>query len=434
MSTQLSLARLVTRDRLRVYPTVVVIAVLGFTVWDIWAHGLQGKLGGDFLSFYTGGYFVSHGHPEALAHGDLQHAFQQQVRRSDGTSMWVSPPFFAWLFAPLAALPFLTAYVVFMLISMVLCSTAFAALGRDLGSTRSLGRTWWLAAQFYPTLHWLIIGQTTGLWLGVLVWVFLLLRRGRDVPAGFLFGLLACKPTLALGLAVGLLAARRFRALLCAAASGALLVGIGFLTVPGAMLRYLHAGPKLVSFVRDSGYPTQGLFGSFEFGTLLFDGVSPCLGAATGVLLTLSLLALIAGFWARTPWRPGSARWDLRMAATLALGVVASPHLFGYDLMLLLLPFFIVLARTSVSAARPFGEARVLEATVWVWLLALATPLLAPMQHWASLRWFGVPMTLQAGVIAIVIWGVFVARWAARVEGVQVPSTGTASVHGQAPC
>ena len=102
------------------------------------------------------------------------------------------------------------------------------------------------------------------------------------------------------------------------------------------------------------------------------------------------------------------------MAATLCIGTVASPHLYGYDLMLLLLPFFLVLgtSRRNVSgAAAPLGGGPVLVATAAVWALGLVGPALSVLQQVATRRILGFPMVVQVGVIAIVLWAVTVERF-----------------------
>jgi hypothetical protein len=413
-SASFSLAGLITARRLRVYPPLMLASVVLYTVHDVWQRGLRSDLGGDFLSFYTGGAFVLRGNLEGLAHGAQQHALQEQILgfTTNSTGTWVSPPFFACLFAPFAALPFPVAYAVFTLASIGSCAVAFGALRKAFASASSTSTLLLTAAQFYPTLHALIIGQTSALWLSVFVWVFVRLRQGRDAQAGLLLGLFVCKPPLALGLAVALLAARRFRTLAFAALSGGALLGSGLVLMPDLTLRYLHAGPKLVSFVRDAGYPVAGLVGSFEFGTLLFDGISRPLGAAAGFSLLAGLLLLIASFWVRTPWRPGTRAWDLRMAATLGIGVIASPHLFSYDLLLLVLPFFVVMFRFPERAEMPLGNPRLLELSFVLWLLAFATPLLSGMQRVSSQQMLGFTLVVQLIVPVIAAWGVYVFRQA----------------------
>src|SRR5262249_51492882 len=158
----------------------------------------DGALGGDFLSFYTGGAFVLQGRSAELSSEASQLSFQLAVigENVQGAAVWVSPPFFAWLFAPFSLLPYPVAYALFVVLSAAVVTVSFRALGRALKSDQSVGHMWWVALQYYPTLQWLLNGQITGLWLSAFIAVFLLLRERRDGAAGLVFGLFACKPTL----------------------------------------------------------------------------------------------------------------------------------------------------------------------------------------------------------------------------------------------
>jgi hypothetical protein len=91
-----------------------------------------------------------------------------------------------------------------------------------------------------------------------------------------------------------------------------------------------------------TGYPLAGLHGLLQVGHLLLDGLSVRMGTAFGAILTPLALSAIVLLWARSSWEPKSQSRDRRMAAMLVLATLASPHLFGYDLMLFLSPFFVV--------------------------------------------------------------------------------------------
>ncbi len=294
---------------------------------------------------------------------------------TSSVSFWVSPPYFAYVFAPLSLLPYRAAFALFIVLSALALFATLRVFTRDLYPQSSASRLCFMALQYYPTFEWLLNGQMTGLWLTLYCWVFLLLRRERDGAAGLALGLLVCKPQLALGIAAALLGARRFRALFAALLSGGALVGLGFATLPDAMFAYAKHGQSLVSLVRDRGYNTAGLHGSFEFATLLFDGASPKLAVVAGVCLTLLLLFVLGAAWARTPFRPGTRAFDVRMAATFALAVIASPHLYNYDLMLLMLPLFISVARLSGARGLPLDGGPLLCTTALVWALGLLGPL-----------------------------------------------------------
>lgn len=363
------------------------------------------------MAFYTAGHFVAHGASERLYDAAAQLAFQEQVAggKLSGVALWVSPPYLAWLFAPLAALPYVGAFVACVSLSLFGVWLSFRSLGRELGLEQSPTRLLWVALQYYPTLQWLLNGQMTGLWLVLSIHVFLLLRRGRDASAGLLLGCFAVKPPLALGLAVALLAARRFRALSAAALSAGALVALGFLTLPDAMQEYSRRGSELLALVRSDGYATAGLHGSFEVATLLFDGISPSMAMSFGVTLAVASFAWIFMLWLRADWSPATPGWDLRMAATLTAGVIASPHLFIYDLAILLLPLFVLVARSERHGA-PLGGAPWLPLVAIVWALGLLGPALALSQQLASRALLGFPVALQPGAVAIFATALLLAR------------------------
>lgn len=381
-------------------------------------NAFGGAVGGDFMAFYTAGHFVTHGATESLYDAGAQLAFQEQIAggKLSGVALWVSPPYLAWLFAPLAALPYVAAFIACVSLSLLGVWFSFRSLGRELGLQQTPTRLLWVALQYYPTLQWLLNGQMTGLWLVLSIHVFVLLRRARDVPAGLLLGCFAVKPPLALGLAVALLAARRFRALGAAAFSAGALLALGYLTLPAAMREYSRRGSEILALVRSDGYATAGLHGSLEVATLLFDGMSPSFAIGSGVALAVALLAWIFTLWLRADWSPATASWDLRMAATLTAGVIASPHLFIYDLALLLLPLFVLVARSDRGGPLLGGAPR-LPLVALVWALGLVGPALALLQQLATRKLLGFPAALQPGAVVIVATAVVLARQASRSEG-----------------
>jgi hypothetical protein len=412
-----------TPTRIRAYPLVAFVVTACVALYDHlsgpgWLNGLTSHFGGDFLSFYTGGALFQREDWAGLFNPTAQLAFQERLLRTElpAVALWVSPPYFAWLFVPLARLPYVWAFVVTVCMSLLLLAVSLHALSRALPRSLPVLTLLWIGMQFFPSLEWVLNGQMTGLWLSVLVLTFVLLRGGRDLSAGLLLGLFACKPQLALGLGVALLCARRFRALAGAALVSLSLVALGLLTAPEAMRAYLQGSGALVALVRDRGYHTMGLSGSFEFSTLLLDGVSPMLAAGLGVLLMLALLGWIAALWLKTRWEPGSKAWDLRMATTFALSVIASPHLYNYDLALLLLPLFIVAATLSPKTGVPLDGGPLLVLTAAIWALGMIGPLITAIEQHVTRALFGFPIAMQLGVVAIGGWCVVLSRLAVAAE------------------
>jgi len=180
---------------------------------------------------------------------------------------------------------------------------------------------------------------------------------------------------------------------------------MGYLTLPAAMRGYFAKTHELGAFLRSEGYPLAGLHSLFQVGPLLLDAWSTRAATTIGAILTALGLAALVGIWAGRRWEPGDASWDRRMAATLALSTLASPHLFGYDLMLLLVPLFIVwrLHPQGVEG-RPLDGGPLLGATALLWGLALVGPALTVAQQAVS-RWaFHKSVALQLEVPIVLLW------------------------------
>src|SRR5262245_26581670 len=118
--------RFLTPARVRAYPLVAFVVLALVATYDRFSgqglsNGLGDAFGGDFLGFYTGGHFAREGRARALADPDAQLAFQRAVigRDIDALAAWVSPPYFAWLFAPFSALPYVAAFVAWVGTSVV---------------------------------------------------------------------------------------------------------------------------------------------------------------------------------------------------------------------------------------------------------------------------------------------------------------------------
>jgi hypothetical protein len=363
----------------------------------------------DFLSFYTAGSFVLDGRIGSLYDVEVQRAFQRDLVAPQalvGVNLYLNPPFAALFYAPFAAFPFVPALLLWWALGLAALALSLDLLRRELAPEappplmRLLGATF----LFLPTLFWIMYAQSSAFSLALLTTAFVCLRRGRDLAGGLALGCLAYKPQLALALCCVLLVKGRGRALLGGAASVCVWVALGIAASPEATLAYLELSPELADLMRREGYPIWGLSSFYGFAVLLFDGLWP---AATvpvaSALCAVALLALALG-WRRVAWQPGSEGWDLMMAGTLAWGLLVSPHLYHYDLLLLMLPLLVVAARLRAWPDTP--ERRVLLA--WTALVCIASGLghyvtrlqleLTAQAGWPALA-------LQTSVLGAAVWG-----------------------------
>ena len=214
---------------------------------------------------------------------------------------------------------------------------------------------------------WLVVraGQTTAIELGLLGLTAWSLARGRERSAGAAFASLALKPQLVL-LAWPLLlaeAARRGRRpfLLAAVVSGAAGALISLVVAPSWPIEWLQAvfGPRLRIAAL---LPTAWGLANDTLG-------SPAWGAVLVIALVLVLAALLHGV-------------AVDRVALLALGVsvslFASPHVWSYDHLLLVLPWAATLAIGASAGPRGhrpliIGVVLVASLLPWVaWAVALA--------------------------------------------------------------
>lgn len=363
----------------------------------------------DFLSFYTAGSFVLDGRIGSLYDVEAQRAFQRELVAPQalvGVNLYLNPPFAALFYAPFAVFPFVPALLLWWGLGLAALAFALDLLRKDLvpEAPPPLLRLLGLAFLFLPTLFWVMYAQSSAFSLALLTAAFVSLRRGRDLQAGLVLGCLAYKPQLALALACVLLVKGRGRALLGGATSVAVWVAIGLAASPESTLAYLKLSPELADLMRRGGYPAWGLSSFYGFGVLLFDPVWPAATVPVASALSAAALLTLALAWRRVQWCPGSEGWDLMMAGTLAWGLLVSPHLYHYDLLLLLLPLLVVAAR--LRAWPDSAPRRVLLA--WTALVCFASGLghyltRLQLELFAQAGWPA--LALQTSVLAAAVWG-----------------------------
>lgn len=309
-------------------------------------------IGADFSAFYWAGHTVLHGRPDLLydqdAQTELTYALIAPVPGHGDVHLFVSPPYWSLFFVPFAMLPYPLAVALLWVTSACLLFAMAHVLRNELPSLRAIGTTprlVLLALCFFPVLFSFLNGQTSMIVLAPITAFFVLLRRQRDFAAGLMIGLLAVKPQLAFGPVIILVAARRWRALAGAAITAGLWLVLGLLLMPNAMATYRVVAPELFAFLRSEDYETWGQTSLYGLATLLIDPLSPTVGGLVGNLFVAAAAITNAVLVHRTPWTPGSRRWDLAIAGSIALGLISSPHLFLYDASLFVLPLAIVVAR-----------------------------------------------------------------------------------------
>jgi alpha-1,2-mannosyltransferase len=321
----------------------------------------------------------------------------------------------AYAFVPFSALPFGMAAALELALLALALALALSWLGRELPG---LPRTRKLLVQslgFFPLFASLLYQQLTALFLLALVGLVVALRRRQDVRAGLWLGVFAVKPQLALGLGLYLLLRRRFRAAFTALAVAALFYAGSYAILPEATSRWLLHAPDLFAYLRQGGYPTWGQYGAFGSAALLLDALSPLVASVVGVAFSLGIAFALARL-ARLPFdAPGP------LAAALTLALCLSPHLYFYDLGLLIVPFALLY---SAGLHRRPG---VRGALALAFALCFAGTFLSMLEVQLTRAVLGHGFALQLGVLAILL-----AAWAAARGGGSQAQAGSRSTSAAA--
>jgi len=415
-----------TPKRVKVYPSALTLGVVVLAIWTrslILSSGapVSGAVLTDFAAFYIGGQFLLEGRMAELYDYAAQKALQTDLVApviKDGILPFIYPPFTALLYAPFASGSYVMGLLLWWAAGLLALGLSLYLLRQELMPSHapSTKRLLLISFLFFPTLAWFLYGQNTALTLLLYILTFVLLRRGHDFTAGAALGLLLYKPQLAIAMGVVLLVKWRWRALIGGALTAGAWIALGFALNVAAMNEYLRLGPLLLDqLVRLEGPNTTAWaqHNFFAFSTLLFDSFWRPGAYLLAAGLTAGALIGLAFWWRRIAWRPGTRTWDLTLAATFALGLLISPYLFLYDLMLLLLPLAIVWSHYFHGTGGRALDGGPLLA--WSALLYVATFFgsflsLAQLQVAAAV---GLPrVAVQLSILVIVGWVWLVARMA----------------------
>ncbi|MCO4743898.1 MAG: DUF2029 domain-containing protein [Proteobacteria bacterium] len=350
--------------------------LIGWVVSQLLGPGLtdsQGNvIGNDFIAFFAGAKLVADGlNPYDLAvMGREQHTLVPEYVEGAVTP-YLNPPVALLWYRPLVPLGLPMALVVWWLSSAGAWVLGHAVLrdALDLEGRWSLRQMLVVALLFPPTLFWFMYGQATAFAFALLAGSLALLLREKDFAAGFVLGLLAFKPNLALGLALPLMVRMRLRALAGGVTSVALQVAAAHTLWPEQFPLFWAARDQIVGTVVDPNYLVWGVQSVYGFWHLLL-GPFPNVANALTTLTGVSVLGVLVLGWVRVPWQPSSQRWQLAVAATLLACLPLGLQLYSYDVALFLLPFWLVASqldtRSGVHPALDGGPVLVLAAMTWV--------------------------------------------------------------------
>lgn len=341
----------------------VWLAFLGLILFQPnyqWTDGTRSApYGSDFLQDWIGGWMVLHGDAANLYNWAHSAALQKDAsvvgyeRTDDGYYPMVYPPYWYIVASPFAAIPLRWAAVAWL---AFVCGVWFFSLRwvarTDTRMGRTLERSPQLALLTIPLLVSLAMGQKSLLIVAALLVAVVLLERRQFVRAGVVIGLLAFKPhfVVLLGLPLALRFGWRF-------VGGLSLAGVGwaaltaavdislFTTYTGVVLDSMSSG-----YSSHLGYELNESHNWNAFWTLLCGTGT----AASLVTRVFSVATVVCTAW--IAWRRRGELLTVGEWLVVIVGLIlASPHLYTYDLSILLVNAWLCLGLLDEQRERQIG-------------------------------------------------------------------------------
>ncbi len=237
---------------------------------------------------------------------------------------WHYPPTFLFVAAPLATLPYLAAWAVWLAITLPAYVAAVRAIiGERIGIVLALG---------FPGVLWNISVGQNGFLTAALIGGTLICLERRPLLAGICLGLLTYKPQFGLLFPLVLLADRRWRVLIAASVTAAALAAA---SVAAFGLESWHAFFEWMPVTSNAVF-AEGRAGLQKLQSLL--GVVRWLGGSmTAAWVAQAVLiagAIVALAWL---WRQ-RVRYEIKAAALAVAAMLATPYLYIYDFPVLAIP------------------------------------------------------------------------------------------------
>jgi hypothetical protein len=289
------------------------------------SDGAGRPLGDDFVNYWSGAALVwRHGAMNVYA-WEAFHAFEQAATAGViGFYHYSYPPALLVLTAPLAALPYVPALVLWLTASWW---AFYRALASAWPEPRARGDILLLAAATPAVFLNFVAGQN-GAWSAALIGGGLAVLDRRPKLAGLLFGLMIYKPHLALLIPVALLAGRRWQAFATAAATASAIVAISIAAFGfDIWISYADHIAVLRQTVLESGVGVWHRMASV-FVMARHAGSDVATAYALQACSAAIAAAVVTWLWHR------NAPAENRNAALALGGFMAAPYLQDYDLVI----------------------------------------------------------------------------------------------------
>jgi hypothetical protein len=386
-----------TRERIRMVAAAVLIAsAAGFLYLVVTATGgvdLQGRpIGTDFSNVYAAGTYVLEDDPVAPFDSAQQYAREQAIFSAQTPFYgWHYPPYFLFVAAALAWMPYGLALFVWQAVTLGVYLLAIRAIlnafAPEREATASADPLWLVLALAFPAVLINVGHGHNGFLTAALLGGGLVILDRRPLLAGILFGLMAYKPQFGLMIPIALAAGGYWRTFAAAAVTAVLLTLVTTLAFGVQVWHAFFVGAEFTRTVvleqGDTGWhKIQSIFSWAR----MWGAPVPLAYAIQG---TATLVLAMASAWL---WH-GKAPYPLKASGLCLAAILATPYTLDYDMMVLA-PAIAFLAADGM--ARGFGpwEKTALAA---LWLV----PLVARTLPQLTLIPLGVPAMLAMFVLIL---------------------------------
>jgi hypothetical protein len=388
--------------------TLLVVTMLAGSFATSKAPSLSLKdIGLDFVAFYRAGVLVSTGHSDQLY--DLQATqdfdrdlvWREKIPLGNTVGLFYNPPYFAWLFAPLAALGYSTALSLWLAFQIACFIPAAFLVARIIPSRVMPGtldercsvrqwRDWALVPALMvislPFIQTILHGQNTFLSLLLAAVVVTAWRAGRGFTAGAVAGMLLYKPQLAAVIIAAVIISLGWRAFMGAVLSSVAFLLVNIVTLPGTLEDYLtRLTGNFQWMLANHPYLWQRHVTFRGFWQLILEHINPAMASLIAGKLAI-ICAVPLGSWLLICiWRNRkSANHDRIIAAVIATMPLIMPYYVDYDLLLLSLPAVLLaseIIRRDDMIPLPKRDAWLIRLWIGLYLLMLINPGLTGTLH-----------------------------------------------------
>ncbi len=353
-----------TPQRARAYAVLLLaagaVALAAGMLADGLGHGVAGRQPGtDFTQVWVAGLEANEGAASAPFDPATHFARQRALFGANAHIYgWHYPPFFLFIAAALALLPYLAALAVWLGATLAAYLAAFRAA---VGAPPPAG--WWLPALAFPAVFVNIGHGQNGFLTAALLAGGLMLVDRRPFLAGAILACLAYKPQFALIAPLALLAAREGRALAGGAAGLAALCLVtlaAFGLAPWlAFLRSLDFTQRVV--IEGGAIGFEKIQSVFAAARLL--GASTTAAYAAQAIVAAAAFAGVVRLWA------AGADRRLAIAAALTAALMTTPYCLDYDMVVLGPALALMYAHGRARGFAPYEKSAM--------ALVFVTPLIA---------------------------------------------------------